>query len=932
MDTSLDARARLIFDEAIDLRDEDRSSVIARACGDDVALRQRVEALIAAAEKQDGFLGDPTLGSGSLSGDGRSAEQPGTLIGPYRLLERIGEGGFGAVFMAEQSSPVRRRVALKIVKLGMDTRMVIARFEQERQALALMDHPNIARVFDAGATDTGRPYFVMELVRGAPITTYCDREQLSIPQRVELFTQVCRAVQHAHTKGVIHRDIKPGNVLVGTVDGRPLAKIIDFGIAKAIQDRLTDKTLFTEFRQLVGTPEYMSPEQAAGSLDIDTRTDVYALGVLLYELLTGSTPFDAKQLRSAAYAEMQRIIREVDPPAPSTRLANSREGALAIAALRGTLPHRLGSTVRGELDWIVMRTLDKERARRYDSAGDLAADIERYLEGKPVEAAPPSRAYRFRKMLRRHRLGVGVGAIVAVALVAGTGVALWQARVAARERDAATISAIAAETARREADQVAEFESARLKDIDAAGMGKRLLADLAENAREGMARAGVAEGRITERLAQLEDLLADVNATSLALRTLDANIFEGALRAVDEQFKDQPAVQARLLQILADTLQGLGLIDRASGPMERAVEIRRRVLGDRHSDTLLSIDNLGSLRVAQSRLGDAEACTREALGAREAMLGPDHPETLNSLNNLGMIFLMQGKMKDAEACLRDLLEKDRRIKGPDHPDTLQVVNNMGGMLLETGRPAEAESFFRESLVARRRVSGVDHFQTIVSTSNLALSIEKQGRPADAEPLYQDALARAKRMLGEEHPQTLLFKSNLGFLLCTLGRLPEAESLTLEALTTRRRLFGNAHGDTLQSIHNFAVLLVAQGDVAGAEAHFQEALKGRLAALGGAHRYVTQTRTSLASLLADQGRHAEAEAILLEAHRNAAESKDINRKQLAARIEALIAFYEAWDKAKPEKGHADKAARWRQALADLPGDPAPVVPGAAPPRP
>ena len=326
------------------------------------------------------------------------SERPGTKFGPYKLLELIGEGGFGAVFMAEQEHPVRRRVALKIIKLGMDTKQFVARFEAERQALAMMDHPNVAKVLDGGSTATGRPYFVMELVRGIPITEYCDKNKLSLRKRLDLFSQVCQAVQHAHQKGLIHRDLKPNNVLVSTQDDRPRAKVIDFGVAKATQSQLTDKTLFTQFHQMVGTPLYMSPEQADGDLDIDTRTDVYSLGVLLYELLVGATPFDAKELCSNAFPEMQRIIREVEPPTPSTRLSTLREALPAIACASRNRPARLKTALRGELDWIVMRCLEKDRSRRHQSASELNEDTQRYLEDKPVQAGPATNVYRLKKI------------------------------------------------------------------------------------------------------------------------------------------------------------------------------------------------------------------------------------------------------------------------------------------------------------------------------------------------------------------------------------------------------------------------------------------------------------------------------------------------------------------------------------------------------
>ena len=440
-------RAAAILDRALQLSNPERDAYMEGACGEDVDLRKEVEEMLRAHEEAGDFLAAPT-NENAATIPSFPNEKPGAIIDRYKILQLIGEGGFGAVYMAEQQKPVKRRVALKIIKLGMDTKQVIARFEAERQALAMMDHPNIARVFDAGATETGRPYFVMELVKGVPITEYCDTENLSTKDRLDLFINVCHAVQHAHQKGIIHRDIKPSNVMVTLHDGKPVPKVIDFGIAKATNRELTDKTLFTEYHQLIGTPQYMSPEQAEMSgLDIDTRSDIYSLGVLLYELLTGTTPFDPKRLRSAALGEIQRIIREEEPHKPSTRLsemsrhsgtgvspvsderdgpADSRDDRSTqkssiqyIAKHRKTEPAQLSRQLRGDLDWIIMKSLEKERARRYETANGLAADIQRHLSDEPVLASPPSAVYQVRKFVRRHRQAVIAGGVMAGVLVLG---------------------------------------------------------------------------------------------------------------------------------------------------------------------------------------------------------------------------------------------------------------------------------------------------------------------------------------------------------------------------------------------------------------------------------------------------------------------------------------------------------------------------------
>ncbi|HXJ59398.1 MAG TPA: serine/threonine-protein kinase, partial [Verrucomicrobiae bacterium] len=474
-----------------------RDEFLRGACGDDEAMFARLQGLLRAHERAGKFLehSRPSPASSAASGvpsPGSAApetaqtrtpsllsEHPGDRIGRYKLLQKIGEGGCGVVYMAEQQEPVRRRVALKIIKLGMDTRSVVARFEAERQALAMMDHPNIARVFDAGATGTsvaaermpaatlsaGRPYFVMELVRGVKITTYCDEQQLSTRQRLDLFIQVCQAVQHAHQKGIIHRDLKPSNILVTEQDGAPVPKIIDFGIAKATTDqRLTDKTLFTAFEQFIGTPAYMSPEQAGlGGLDIDTRSDIYSLGVLLYELLTGKPPFDSERLARSALDELLRTIRETEPPRPSARLTTLTEQELtSVAQRRQTEAAKLSNLVRGDLDWIVMKALDKDRRRRYDTANGLARDLERYLGNEPVVARPPTATYRLKKLVRRNKVAFAAGAVILVTLVLGVVMSTWQTVLATRARADAQAAAKEAQEARiSEANQRKQAIAAR---------------------------------------------------------------------------------------------------------------------------------------------------------------------------------------------------------------------------------------------------------------------------------------------------------------------------------------------------------------------------------------------------------------------------------------------------------------------------------------
>ena len=417
-----------IFNAAAALPRHQREAYLDEVCGSDKNRRAEIESLLRSDDVQDSFLEHPAVDDLDRTGKYQPiSESSGSRVGPYRLMEQIGEGGFGLVFVAEQQKPVRRKVALKIIKPGMDTREVVARFEAERQALALMDHPNIAKVLDAGTTDSGRPFFVMELIRGVPIVDYCDNHQLTTEQRLQLFVDVCRAVQHAHSKGVIHRDLKPSNVLVSPHDGVPVVKVIDFGIAKAIGQQLTDKTIYTRLTQMIGTPLYMSPEQAEiNALDVDTRSDVYSLGVLLYEMLTGATPFDRERFFQAAHEEIKRIIREEDPPSPSKRISTLGETIATVSKQRKTNASHLTATLRGELDWIVMCCLEKERSRRYQTVAELAADINRYLNTEPVQVVPPNQVYRLRKTVRRHRVAIAIAVGYVMLSLIGTGTSLWQ--------------------------------------------------------------------------------------------------------------------------------------------------------------------------------------------------------------------------------------------------------------------------------------------------------------------------------------------------------------------------------------------------------------------------------------------------------------------------------------------------------------------------
>jgi serine/threonine protein kinase len=835
--------------------------------------------------------------------EGPRNEGPGGQIGPYRLLKKLGEGGFGVVFEAEQEEPVKRRVALKVIKLGMDTAEVIVRFEAERQALAMMDHPHIATVLDAGATDSGRPYFVMELVEGQPISEYCDANNLSVAARLELFDQVCTAVQHAHTKGIIHRDLKPNNVLVHTQDGEPFAKVIDFGIAKATSGRLTDKTLLTELHQVMGTPLYMSPEQAEGSSDIDTRTDIYSLGAMLYELLTGTTPVDSASMRSAVFAEVQRLICEVDPPLPSTRLGQSDTTLSGVATHRSMDSRKLTRTVKGDLDWIVMKALEKDRGRRYETANGLAMDLRRYLAHEPVLAAPPSASYRLQKFVRRNKATVAAGSLIAASLMVGIVAFAWQARIAQMRA--------------AELEQVSKFQEAMLAQVNPTDAGELLSKDVQARFDAALAKAGVpAAVRATQTEAFVQQWQR-VNATDAATNLIDATILKPAVSAIDKQFKSQPVIDATLRETIAHLYVVMGMYDTARPLQERALAIRRRVLGDEHPDTLRSLAGMGRLLQDQGKLDEAERYDREALQKRRRVLGEDHPDTLLSLANMGVLLDQEGKTSEAEPLFRDALERRRRVVGEDDPGTLFLLNDLGTVLDEQGKSNEAEGYYRMALEKRRRILGENDPDTLISISNLGFLLQEQGKLGEAEPYLREALVKSRRVLGEEHQDTLLATNNLGLLLQSEGKLREAEPYLRDALEKFRRLMGDKHIFTLASTSYLASLLEAQGRHSEAlellipvETTTRDSFTG-----GDAYRFA-KLKTTMGMSRAALGQFSAAESSLLEADGILVSTPGPNPKDLRDCTEALVRLYTAWNTAEPGKGHDAKAAEWSKKLAAI----------------
>jgi serine/threonine protein kinase len=731
-----------IFNEALGLDSPaDRAAYLDRVCADDSALRARVEALLAVHDRAGGFLESPARGPTIDEVREEPAEGVGTVIGPYRLMEQIGEGGMGIVFVAEQTRPVRRRVALKIIKPGMDTKQVIARFEAERQALALMDHPTIARVLDAGATESGRPYFVMELVRGIPITEYCDQERLSIPERLELFVQVCRAVQHAHQKGIIHRDLKPSNILVTIIDGVAVPKIIDFGVAKATGQSLTERTLYTAFHEFIGTPAYMSPEQAAlAGVDVDTRSDIYSLGVLLYELLTGTTPFDSETLKRAAFDELRRIIREQEPPRPSTRLSTLGERRTSVAAVRQVDARQLDRTMRGELDWIVMKALDKDRRRRYETANDFAADVMRYLTHQPVEACPPSAWYRFTKYARRNRAGLTAAALVSGALLLGLAASVAMAvRAIKAERRAMT----ALTDSRRKAEEMQQVVDYLAKDVFGAAAPEKshgkpvtVLEVLSANETNIVPRFGdqpLVEA--TVRLA-IGESYAALGQTDIG----EPHLFRAVslrVRHLGPEHPETVAAEAALVTNLRrEGWRVKGHYETAERIGRHVLDVRRRTIGPEHQDTLNSMSELALILIARDQLDEALALAEQALTIATRRPGVGPACVIKMRHNMALILKERHDLKRAEELIRAVVEADRRIHGLDHPETIDALQDLGDILSQRGLTEEASRLYRDNLERVRRVFGIDCLRTVSTMDRVVSMTLREGGVAAVRDLYE----------------------------------------------------------------------------------------------------------------------------------------------------------------------------------------------------
>jgi len=945
----------------------ERAAFLDQACGGDAALRKRIEQRIAAAE-QTGRAGtidlvsgetsdatsDPSFKAFSVAG---SKEEAGSLIGPYKLMHAIGAGGMGFVYLAEQQYPVRRQVALKIIKQGMDTERVIARFEAERQALAMMDHPNIAKVFDANTTDSGRPYFVMELVKGVPITRYCDSNRLTVRERLELFVPVCQAIQHAHQKGIIHRDIKPSNVLVAIYDAKPVPKVIDFGIAKATGQSLTDETMFTQVGAVIGTLEYMSPEQAqSSSLDIDTRSDIYSLGALLYELLTGVTPLASAKLREAAYLEMLRKIREDEPLSPSSRLSQSKETLLTTSEQRKTDPDRLPRLLQGELDWIVMRALEKDRTRRYETASGFARDIERYLNGDPVEAGPPSATYRLRKFASKNKVLLGTAAAFAALLILGVVVSTWQAVRARRAQRAATVERDRADSEAATSKAVTDFlqnsllsqaSTQQQSGLDAKpdpDVKVRTLLDRAaagitgKFASQPLVEAGIRSTigstyRDLHMIPQAEEQWQKSYDLSLRYRgaedpeTLTAL---GNLAIVKEDqgnFAESTKIRQKVLDGMTQALgpedrrtalamQGLGVVYLFQGEypkseelLKKAYEIQMRTLGPDNIETLDTSDSLITLYRYMGRFPDAEPYAAKGLESYKRVYGPDHPFMLRELYGMAVIYLGEEKFPQAEALLVQVRDGNIKLLGPEHPNTLSTIQTLARAYDGEGKHAEALAMREKVYAAYLRVDGPDHPDTVVAESDLARGYESAGDLRKAIELFKDAIARQTRALGPDHPGTIANMSNLAFLYETHNRYAEALPIELQMKEIALKKFGPEYRTTVAATTMIGKDYLELHQYAKAEPPLREALATMVKTKPDDWRRYNLESLLGANLMGEK-KYAEAEPLVLSGYQGMKERE--SKMPMGAKAflkedaDRVVELYTAW-------GKPPKAAEWREKL-------------------
>ncbi|HMP03089.1 MAG TPA: serine/threonine-protein kinase [Gemmatales bacterium] len=865
-----------LFAAAIAITDSgERAALLDRECAGQSELRGRIEQLLEAHFRSHPLLDAVTAPTRSDAGPGvatksyHPSEAANAIIaGRYTLVDVVGEGGMGSVWRAKQTEPVKRFVAVKLIRVERgQSKTILARFEAERQAIALMDHPHIAKLLDAGTTDDGAPFFVMELVKGVPLNDYCDQHRLTIPERLTLFTQICSAVQHAHQKGIIHRDLKPSNILVESHDGKPVPKVIDFGLAKATTGlQISEQSMHTAFGSVMGTPTYMAPEQASfNAIDIDTRADIYSLGVILYELLTGTTPITRETLKKAALDEMLRLIREQEAPTPSSRLSSS-ESRPSVAANRQLEPAKLGRFVRGELDWIVMKALSKERDRRYETANGFAKDIERFLNHEPVVAGPPSASYRFKKFVQRNKVQVIAAGLVLLALLLGIVGTTWGLLEARRQEGLARKETIAKEKQREIAEENERKANVEKENAERAAAAEKL-------ARQDEER----EKKYAQAIAQFvkDDFLGltsvegqerfggEYGSEGLDRNTTLMTLLDRAAAKLKERQDLDPRIEAELCWIIGVNYRGAGEAAKGIPFLERAVELRKKVLGVDGAGTLHTMNSLAVCYIAAGKRDLALSLLEETFKRTRDKLGPDDLATLISMDNLAVGYQAAGKFDLALSLHKEVLKLLKAKFGPDNHTTLISMDNLAECLREAGELELAMPLYEETLSLFKSKLGPSHSDTLKCMSNLALCYQTAGKHDLAIPLSQETLRLRKAKLGPAHPDTLISMYNLASCYHAAGSLELAVPLYEETLKLNVAKLGPDHFNTLRVMNNLAGTYQAIRRLDLALPLFEETLKLRQAKLGPDHPATMQSMNNLAVGYHAAGKLVEALALFEE---------------------------------------------------------------------